>query len=83
MPQTTENNNQVFKPYVAAGETIAEVTVRAIVLGSILSVVFGIANAFVPVIIAASLADLSGIAWSLVIPTIILIAIASTFLGRC
>jgi ABC-2 type transport system permease protein len=35
----------------------------------------------VPVVIAAFLADLSGIAWPLVIPAIILIGIVSTFLG--
>jgi len=45
------------------------------------AILFGIANAFVPIIIAAFLADLSGIAWSLVIPAIILIGIVSTFLG--
>jgi ABC-2 type transport system permease protein len=45
------------------------------------AIFFGIVNAFVPVIIAAFLADLSGVAWSLVIPAIILIGIASTFLG--
>ena len=45
------------------------------------AILFGIANAFIPIIIAAFLADLSGIAWSLVVPAIILIGIASTFLG--
>jgi len=45
------------------------------------AILFGVANAFVPVIIAAFLADLSGIAWGLVIPAIILIGIVSTFLG--
>lgn len=45
------------------------------------AIVFGIANAFVPIVIAAFLADLSGIAWSLVIPAIILIGVVSTFLG--
>lgn len=45
------------------------------------AILFGIANAFVPVIIAAFLADLSGIAWSLIIPAVILIGIVSTFLG--
>ena len=45
------------------------------------AILFGIANAFVPIIIAAFLTDLSGIAWSLVIPAIILIGIASTFVG--
>ncbi len=45
------------------------------------AIFFGIVNAFVPIIIAAFLVDLSGIAWSLVIPAIILIGIVSTFLG--
>jgi len=45
------------------------------------AILFGIVNAFVPVIIAAFLTDLSGIAWSLVVPAIILIGIVSTFLG--
>lgn len=45
------------------------------------AIVFGIANAFVPIVIAAFLADFSGIAWSLVIPAIILIGVVSTFLG--
>ena len=45
------------------------------------AILFGVANAFVPVIIAAFLVDLSAIAWSLVIPTIILIGVVSTFLG--
>ncbi len=45
------------------------------------AVLFGIINCFVPVVIATFLADLSGVAWALVIPAIILIAIVSTFLG--
>jgi len=45
--QSEENNKNSFRPYVSAGETIAEVTIRAIILGSILSVVFGIANAYI------------------------------------
>jgi ABC-2 type transport system permease protein len=45
------------------------------------AILFGIVNAFVPVVIAAFLVDLSGIAWSLVIPAIILIGVVSTFLG--
>jgi len=45
------------------------------------AIFFGIANAFVPIIIASFLADLSGIAWAMVIPAIILIGIASTFIG--
>jgi len=45
------------------------------------AILFGIVNAFVPVVIAAFLTDLSGIAWFLVIPAIILIGVVSTFLG--
>ena len=45
------------------------------------AILFGIINAFVPVAIAAFLADLSGVAWSLVVPAIILISVVSTFLG--
>ncbi|TET57849.1 MAG: ABC transporter permease [Dehalococcoidia bacterium] len=45
------------------------------------AILFGVANAFVPVVIASFLADLSGVAWALVMPAIILIAIVSTFLG--
>jgi ABC-2 type transport system permease protein len=42
---------------------------------------FGIANAFVPVAMAAFLVDLSGVAWGVLIPTVILIALSSTFVG--
>jgi ABC-2 type transport system permease protein len=45
------------------------------------AILFGVVNAFVPVIIAAFLVDLSGIVWSLVVPAIILIGTVSAFLG--
>jgi len=45
------------------------------------AVLFGIANAFVPVVIAAFLTDLSGVAWGAFIPAVVLIAIVSAFLG--
>ena len=45
------------------------------------AILFGIANAFVPIILGSFLADLSGVTWSLVVPAILLIGIASTFLG--
>jgi ABC-2 type transport system permease protein len=45
------------------------------------AVVFGIANAFVPVLMALFLADLSGVAWGVLVPTVILIAMSSTFVG--
>jgi ABC-2 type transport system permease protein len=45
------------------------------------AIIFGIVNAFIPVVIAAFLTDLSGIAWTLVIPAIFLIGVVSTFMG--
>jgi ABC-2 type transport system permease protein len=45
------------------------------------AILFGAANAFVPVILAAFLTDLSQAAWSAVIPAIFLLAATSTFLG--
>ncbi len=45
------------------------------------AIVFGIINAFIPVIFAGFLTDLSGINWILVLGSVILIAITSTFLG--
>jgi ABC-2 type transport system permease protein len=45
------------------------------------AILFGIANALVPIAIAAFLADLSVVAWAVVLPAALLIAIASTFLG--
>ena len=45
------------------------------------AVMFGIANAFVPVLICAFLVDLSGVAWGVLIPTVAMIAISSTFVG--
>jgi ABC-2 type transport system permease protein len=45
------------------------------------AILFGVANGFVPVIIAAFLTDLSGVVWELLIPAIVLIAVSSTFLG--
>ena len=45
------------------------------------AILFGVANAFVPVIMASFLADLSSVAWSLFVPAVFLIAVASTFLG--
>ncbi len=45
------------------------------------AMLFGVANAIVPILMAAFLTDLSGVAWSAVVPAIVLIAVASTFLG--
>ncbi|WP_275097866.1 ABC transporter permease [Sedimenticola hydrogenitrophicus] len=45
------------------------------------AILFGVANAFVPVIMAAFLADLSQVNWGPFISAVFLIAVASTFLG--
>ncbi len=45
------------------------------------AILFGVANAFVPVLLAAFLTDLSGINWLTLIPAVILIAVSSTFIG--
>jgi ABC-2 type transport system permease protein len=74
---TFERRNRSFERLLLAPISL-ELLMLAKTSGAIL---FGVVNAFVPVIIAAFLADLSGIAWTLVIPAIILIAVVSTFLG--
>lgn len=45
------------------------------------AILFGIVNAFVPVIMAAFFVDLSGVVWWQMTAAIVLIAISSTFLG--
>jgi ABC-2 type transport system permease protein len=45
------------------------------------AILFGVVNAFVPVLMAAFLTDLSQVIWSAAIPAIVLIAASSTFLG--
>ena len=45
------------------------------------AIIFGVANAFVPVALAAALGDVGGIDWSLLVPCIILVAMSSTFMG--
>lgn len=45
------------------------------------AILFGIANAFVPIILALFLTDLSRVGWSFVVFAIVLISVVSTFLG--
>jgi ABC-2 type transport system permease protein len=45
------------------------------------AILFGVANALVPVALAALIADLSRVEWSAVVPAVAMIAIVSTFLG--
>ncbi len=41
-----DNNNEKFEPFIPASKNIAEVTWKAIILGAIISVLFGCANAY-------------------------------------
>ena len=45
------------------------------------AVIFGMLNALIPLVMAAILIDLSGVAWWIIMPCIFLIAVSSTFLG--
>ncbi|WP_027185327.1 ABC transporter permease [Desulfovibrio inopinatus] len=45
------------------------------------AILFGMANAFVPVIMAIFLTDLAHVDWMLFVSSVLLIAVASTFLG--
>jgi len=45
------------------------------------AVLFGIANGFVPVVLAAFFTDLSRVSWGVFLPAMVLIAVASAFLG--
>lgn len=45
------------------------------------AILFGMANAFVPVAMALFFVDLSGVAWGAFASTVFLVAVASTFLG--
>ena len=44
--QKSNDSNQAFEPFVSPDQSIKEVTWKAIILGSIISVVFGVANAY-------------------------------------
>ncbi len=45
------------------------------------AILFGVANALVPIVLAAFLTDLSGVDWAIVFPAVVLLAFASTFVG--
>ena len=74
---TFEKKNRSFERLLLAPLPL-ELLMLAKTSGAIL---FGMANAFVPVFMATFLADLSGLAWGTFIPAVALIALASTFLG--
>ena len=61
---------------------LAPISLETLMLSKTIGAIFfGIINAFIPMIIAVFLADLSGILWYLLVPAIIMVGIASTFLG--
>jgi ABC-2 type transport system permease protein len=74
---TFEKKNRSFERLLLAPIPF-ELLMLAKTSGAIL---FGAANAFVPVVMAAFLADLSAVAWRVFVPAVIMIAVSSTFLG--
>ncbi len=74
---TFEKKNRSFERLLLAPLPL-EILMLAKTSGAIL---FGVANAFVPVVMAAFLVDLSQVAWGTFVPAVFMIAVASTFLG--
>lgn len=74
---TFEKKNRSFERLLLAPVPF-ELLMLAKTSGAIL---FGVANAFVPVVMAAFWADLSPVSWNVFIAGVFLIAVASTFLG--
>jgi ABC-2 type transport system permease protein len=74
---TFEKKNRSFDRLLLAPIPL-ELLMLAKTSGAIL---FGIANAFVPIILASFLTDLSLVVWTALLPALVMIAIASTFLG--
>jgi ABC-2 type transport system permease protein len=74
---TFEKRNRSFERLLLAPISL-ELLMLAKTSGAIF---FGVVNAFVPIILASFLTDLSQVAWMVVFPAIVLIAISSTFLG--
>jgi len=74
---TFEKKNRSFERLLLAPLPL-EILMLAKTSGAI---VFGVANAFVPVVMAAFLVDLSQVAWGTFLPAVFMIAVASTFLG--
>lgn len=74
---TFEKKNRSFERLLLAPIPL-ELLMLAKTSGAIL---FGMFNAFVPIILALYLSDLSQVGWLAVLPAIVMIAVASTFLG--
>jgi ABC-2 type transport system permease protein len=61
---------------------LAPISLSTMVLAKIAgAIVFGIFNAFVPVVFAAFFVDLGAVNWGMLLPAVLLIAITSTLLG--
>ncbi len=74
---TFEKKNRSFERLLLAPIPF-ELLMLAKTSGAIL---FGVANAMVPVVMAAFLADLAPVIWSVFVPAVFMIAVVSTFLG--
>jgi len=74
---TFEKKGRSFERLLLAPISL-EVLMLAKTAGAIL---FGMVNAFVPLLMASFFTDLSDVRWALLTPAVILLAISSTFLG--
>jgi len=74
---TFEKKNRSFERLLLAPIPL-ELLMLAKTSGAIL---FGVVNAFVPVLMAELLVDMSHVNWLVFVPSVVLIAVASTFLG--
>jgi len=74
---TFEKKNRSFERLL-----LAPISLRLLMLAKTSgAILFGIANAFIPVLLASFLVDLSQVPWGIVLPAVLFIAVASTFLG--
>ncbi len=74
---TFEKKNRSFDRLLLAPISL-ELLMLAKTSGAVL---FGVINAFVPIVLAFFLIDLSKVIWAALLPAIVMIAIASTFMG--
>lgn len=74
---TFEKKNRSFERLLLAPIPL-ELLMLAKTSGAIL---FGVANAFVPVVMASFLVDLGQVQWLVFLPAVLLISVTSTFLG--
>lgn len=74
---TFEKKGRSFERLLLAPVSL-EILMLAKTAGAIL---FGVVNAFVPLLLASFLADLSCVRWGILVPAVVLVAVSSTFLG--